>query len=118
MKRPDPNQQSLFGPPPARVADELPGQTFLPLADAPKLPPVSMPSAPVVLARLDVLKAARSYLDEALGRRISRHVEAITCAECNGTLYVCQCGGNEQCGHDCAHDVDQCSKGMCAFSRC
>ena len=34
MKRPDPNQPGLFGVAPARAADELPGQGFLPVEPA------------------------------------------------------------------------------------
>lgn len=54
----------------------------------------------------------------ALERLVMGHVEAITCAECAGTLYVCQCGASDQCRHECAHDVGQCDRGMCALSLC
>lgn len=83
MKRPDPNQGSLFGSdparpapvpvPPERVDAELPGQTFLPLTTAPQIAPVSMPAAPAVFnvtsaatpGRFNVLGAALAYLETA-----------------------------------------------------
>lgn len=97
-----PGQGGLFDLAPDRAADlgEMPGQGFLPVITAPQLVN-SVPSAPapsrdadraVILERLNVLAAARSYLTDAAGRRDARRAAAggIYCWDCFGTG-VCSC---------------------------
>lgn len=100
MKRPDPMQGSLFGSdpqnpapcpvPPGRVAEELPGQLFLPIV-------------PVALPPLDVVAEAQEHALVVL--RSGRFIDCAACQErgpypCACDPYTCDVPPCQRCRGD------------------